>query len=129
MFNLASFFLQNSFALSIRLISPNASLCALNTMQWLSRLCIILERRLVLILLRVEQEHSLIAFVAGASKRSLTKTMISANRFFLLLYKELFAVLAVHVLLSIIKSRFYNITEKLKIVIKKSCHKIVCTQH
>ena len=54
--------------------------------------------------------------------------MISEN-IFLPLYKEPFAVLAVHVLLGIMKPHFYNITEKLKIVIKKSCHKIVCTQH
>ena len=32
-------------------------------------------------------------------------------------------------LLGIIKPRFYNITKKLKIMIRKSCHKSVCTQH
>ena len=32
-------------------------------------------------------------------------------------------------LLDIMKRRFYNTNEKLKIVIKESCHKIVCTQH
>ena len=55
--------------------------------------------------------------------------MISENRFLLLLYKELFAVLAVHVLLSIMKSPFYNITENWKLwsrnpVIKFSVHSI-----
>ena len=39
MFNLASFFLQNFYE------TPNASLCAFNIMQWLSRLCVIVQRR------------------------------------------------------------------------------------
>ena len=79
MFSLASFFLQNSFAISMRLSFPNASLCAFNIMQFLSQLCVTVERRKVLIFLRVEQERSLIAFVAGASKRSLTKAIIPEN--------------------------------------------------
>ena len=76
MCNLASFYLQISFAISMRLSFPKDHAVIQST------LCQCRAKIEVLIFLRVEHERSLIALVAGANKRSLTKTMISENRFF-----------------------------------------------
>ena len=160
MSNLASFFLQNSFAISVRLSSPNASLCMFNSIQWLSRLCVLVECHFnsyqgraatftnSILSLRKQKK-----FRSNKSEVFLGKSVLKIcikftgehpcrsailevwpklwflRTDFFAIYKILFSILAAGFPLGIMKPRFYKVTENLNVVIKKLCHKFVCTQH